>query len=229
MQTNVTMLSPDRNLFGVTIKQQTKNKFVSVSDLQKAYETARWQYGWAAKNHTMIMNSKDFTERVYHLLSERNLIKLNILSFMEMVEKEGIAKCLKGLGVWQTTGRGANKSVYADPYIWVLLAMELNPLLYAKVVIWITDTLIFDRIEAGTEYMPMNAAIKTIVTNPDYAKYARTMNKKVFSKHMTGIRQLASSNQLKQIANIEKFIMNAIGMELIKTDADILNAIENYK
>ena len=229
MQTNVTMLSPDRNLFGVTIKQNTKEQSLSVTDLQKAYETARWQYGWSDKRINDILSGATTKERIYHLLHERNLIKTEITAFMEMVEKEGIVKCLKGLKVWKATGRGENKSVYADPYIWVLLAMELNPLLYAKVVIWITDTLIFDRIEAGSEYMPMNAAIKTIVPKPDYAKYARVMNEKVFGKHMTGIRQLASSEQLKRIAAIEKFVINAIEMKLIKSDQDLMNVIKNYK
>jgi len=229
MQTNVTMLSPDRNLFGVTIKQNTKEQSLSVTDLQKAYETARWQYGWSDKRINDILSGVTTKERIYHLLHERNLIKTEITAFMEMVEREGIVKCLKGLKVWKATGRGENKSVYADPYIWVLLAMELNPLLYAKVVIWITDTLIFDRIEAGSEYMPMNAAIKTIVPKPDYAKYARVMNEKVFGKHMTGIRQLASSEQLKRIAAIEKFVINAIEMKLIKSDQDLMNVIKNYK
>lgn len=82
--------------------------------------------GWNAKNHSMIMQSKDFVERVYHLLKERSILKLSIISFTEMVEREGIVKVLKGLEVWKTTGKGENKSVYCDPYIWILLAMELN-------------------------------------------------------------------------------------------------------
>lgn len=229
MQTNVTMLSPDRNLFGVTIKQNTKEQSLSVTDLQKAYETARWQYGWSDKRVNDILSGATTKERIYHLLNERGLIKTEITAFMEMVEREGIVKCLKGLKVWKATGRGENKSVYADPYIWVLLAMELNPLLYAKVVIWITDTLIFDRIEAGTEYMPMNTAIKSLINNPDYAKYAKAINERVFGKHITGARQLASSEQLKKIAAIERFVINAIEMGLIKTDNDLLNVIKNYK
>ena len=229
MQTNVTMLSPDRNLFGVTIKQNTKEQSLSVTDLQKAYETARWQYGWSDKRVNDILSGATTKERIYHLLNERGLIKTEITAFMEMVEREGIVKCLKGLKVWKATGRGENKSVYADPYIWVLLAMELNPLLYAKVVIWITDTLIFDRIEAGTEYMPMNTAIKSLINNPDYAKYAKAINERVFGKHITGARQLASSEQLKKIAAIERFVINAIEMGLIKSDGDLLNVIKNYK
>ena len=140
---------------------------------------------------------------------------------------------LKGLGVWKTTGRGANKSVTADPYIWVLLAMELNPMIYAKVIIWLTDTLVFDRIEAGTEYKPMNGAIKSVLGgNPDqavYIKVARAINKKVFGQHQSGgMRNLASAKELRKIADIEKFITNIISQKLIQTEDQILNAIQNY-
>jgi hypothetical protein len=228
MKTNVVMKSPDRDLFGVTIKQHTKNSFVSVTDLQNAYEKARWQYGWSDKRINDILSGQVTKERIYHLLFERNLIKTDISAFTNMVEKEGIVKCLKGLGVWQTTGRASNKSVYADPYIWVLLAMELNPLLYAKVVIWITDTLIFDRIEAGTEYKPMNEAIKSIILNPDYSCFAKAINVKVFGTHQTGIRQLASAKQLKVITDIEKYIIHAIKRGHIKTSTDILAEINQY-
>ena len=41
MKSNVTMLSKDRVLFGVTIRQDTKNGFLSVTDLQDAYFRAR--------------------------------------------------------------------------------------------------------------------------------------------------------------------------------------------
>jgi hypothetical protein len=129
---------------------------------------------------------------------------------------------LKGLGLYKTTGRGENKSVMADPYIWVLLAMELNPMLYAKVIIWLTDSLIFDRIEAGSEYLPMNSKIKEIIKNPDYPKFARLINQKVFGHHQSGMRNLASSKELRKIADIEKTVITAIDNSWIKTEEDLL-------
>lgn len=228
MKTNIIMQSSDRELFGITIRQQTKDKYVSVTDLQKAYDKARWQYGWGVKNHSMIMKSNEFLERVYHVLNETGMIKLSIDSFMGMIEKEGVVATLKGLNVWKTTGRGDNKAVYADPYIWTLLAMELNPLLYAKVIVWVTDTLIFDRIEAGSEYKPMNTAIRSIVSNPDYSVYAKAINNNVFGRHETGMRNMASSKELKKIAEIEKFVTQAIGMGIVKNSADILQVIVRF-
>lgn len=222
------MHSTDRELFGVKIRQSTKDSFLSVSDLQKAYEIARWQYGWSERSINWIMQTQDFKERVFYLLENQGIIKVGINSFIEMVEKEGIAKVLKGLGVYKTTGARTTKQVLANPYIWVLLAMELNPMIYAKVVIFLTDSLVFDRIEAGAEYLPMNASIKSIVANPNYPEIAKQINIKVFGHHQTGMRQLASAKELRKITDIEKYIIKIIEQGFVKNESDILNAIKNF-
>jgi hypothetical protein len=222
MKNNITLSSKDRELFGVTIRQNTKESFLSVTDLQKAYEKARWMYGWSDRKVADIMQTEITKERIYYLLKERDFIKTNIMGFMDMVEKEGLTKVLKGLGLYKTTGRGDNKSVMADPYIWVLLAMELNPMLYAKVIIWTTDSLIFDRIEAGSEYLPMNSKIKEIIQSPDYPKFAKLINKKVFGHHQSGMRNLASAKELRKIADVEKTIITAIDNSWIKSEEDLI-------
>lgn len=230
MKTNVTMISGDRNLFGTIIKQNTKDgQSLSVSDLQSAYNFARFQYGWSERSISGIMRGLDFHERVYHLLNERDLVKVQIHAFMEMIEKEGIVKVLKGLKVWKTSGRGENKSTYCDPYIWVLLAMELNPLIYAKVVIWLTDSLIFNRILAGSEFLPMNKAISNIIDNPNYPLYSKMINEKVFGHHVSGIRNTASQQDLFIISDIEKFITQSIHIGIIKSEKQLFTVIENYQ
>lgn len=229
MKTNVVLKSTDRQLFGVTIKQKTKEQFLSITDLQRSYETARWQYGWTDRRVNDILQYKPVQERVYYLLFESGKIKTTLPAFMEMVESEGIVKVLKGLGAWSTTGRGTDKAVFCDPFVWMLLAMELNPMIYAKVVIWLSDSLIMDRIEAGSEYLPMNSAIKAICKSPDYGKYARAINTKVFGHHQTGMRNLACAKELRKIADIEKFIINAIQLKWLKGEDAILDAIKNYK
>ena len=222
MKNNVVLKSTYRNLFGITIEQNTKDYFLSVSSLQKAYDVARWQYGWSDRKVADIMQTKEFKERVFYILESKGFIKTNILGFMDMIEKEGIAKVLKGLGVYKTTGARQTKQTYCDPYIWILLALELNPMIYANVVIWLTDTLVFDRIEAGTEYMPMNSKIKEIIPNPNYQTYAKLINKKVFGKHVAGMRNLASANELRQIADVEKQIITAIDMKWIKNEKGLI-------
>jgi hypothetical protein len=221
MKTNVTLVSSDRELFGITIKQNT-NTFLSVSDLQKSYEKARWQYGWKEHRVVDIMQTNAFKERVFYLLENKGVIKVDFTTFIEMVEREGISKVLKGLNVYKTKGARQTKEVYADPYIWILLAMELNPMIYAKVVIWLTDTLIFDRITAGSKYLPMNAKISTIVKMPNFSEYAKLINIKVFGQHLTGMRNLASASDLRKISEIEQQVITAIDMNWIKNENDLL-------
>jgi hypothetical protein len=228
MKTNVVLSSTDRELFGITIRQNTKDGFLSVSDLQNAYEKARWQYGWSERSVSWIMQTQDFKERVFYLLDNQGFIKVNINTFIEMVDREGITKVLKGLGVYKTTGARETKMTMANPYIWVLLAMELNPMIYAKVVMFLTDSLIFDRIDAGNEYKPMNSRIKGIIVEPDYAKYARLINTKVFGLHQSGMRNIASSKELRKIADIEKYVIKCIEQKFITNEEQLINAIETY-
>lgn len=228
METSVIMKSQDRELFGVVIRQETKTGFLSVSELQKAYESARWQYGWGDKRISDIMQTDAFKERSYYLLQNQGIIKTSFTVFMEMVNNEGIARVLKGLKVYKTTGARDTKATFSNPYIWILLAMELNPMIYAKVVMWITDSLIFDRIEAGDEYRPMNTAIKKIIPNPNYSKYSIAINEKVFGRHLTGMRNLATAGELRKITKIEQFINQGISIGMIKNDEQIMYAIDKF-
>ena len=228
MKTNIVLKSKDREIFGIVIKQETKTGFLSVSDLQKAYEIARWQHGWSDRKVSDIMQTKDFKERVFYLLENQGFIKTNLLGFMQMVETEGIAKALKGLGVYKTTGARESKATFTDPYIWILLALELNPMLYSKVVVWLGDSLLFDRVEAGDEFRPMNAAIGKIIQTPNYPKYSIAINEKVFGKHITGMRNLASAKELKNITKIEQYISQGISMGMIKDEKQVMYAIEKF-
>jgi hypothetical protein len=228
MKTNVTMKSQDRKVFGITVRQETKNGFMSVTDLQQAYEKARWMHGWSDRNIHTVLQASGTQEKVYHLLKERNLINLGFPNFTELVESKGLITVMKGLGVWKTTGRGANRNVVCDPYIWTLLAMELNPMLYAKVIIWLTDSLIFDRMDAGDKFKPMNAAICKLLSKPDYPTYAREINMRVFGEHITGMRNLASAKELRLISEIENTVTKAIQHGWVKTEDDILKLIRTY-
>jgi len=226
MKTNVVLKSEDRNLFGVSIRQESKTQMLNVSDLQNAYEIARFEHGWSEQNIASIMQGKTFKERVFYVLKNQDVIKVEISTFIEQCENQGITKVLKELGVWKTTGARETKTVFCNAYIWVLLAMELNPKIYGTVVMWLTDSLVFNRLEAGTEYLPMNESISKIIDKPEYFKYAILINKKVFGRHITGIRNLSNTAELRKIADIEKTVITAIENNWIKNEADLIKFLQ---
>lgn len=228
MKNNIILRSSDRELFGVTIRQNTKEEFLSVTDLQKAFEKGKWMYGWTGQRINDLMLTDELAKKCYGVLLECGFVKSDMSDFMEMVKKEGLVNVLKGLGVYKTTGRGENKQVMAHPYIWMSIAIELNYILYGKVVVWLADTLIFDRVEAGNEFKPMNAAIKSIMPNPDYKKYAIAINERVFGKHVTGMRNMASAKELRSITKIEQFISQAINFGMIKDEEQIIPLIKTF-
>jgi len=228
MKTNIVLHSPDRNLFGVTIRQETKTGFLNLSDLQEAYTRARVLNGWGDRGDTsQILNSKANMERIYYLLKERDIIKQDFYGFMEEVEQKGIVRVLKELNSYRTTGRGANRTVLCDPYIWVLVAMEFNPQLYAKVVLWLTDRLILNRIEAGNMYKGLTKAISKF-PNTDYIGVAKALNHIVFGKHETGIRNFANEKELKELEDVEKFFSTLIDMDFIKTQDELKKELQRY-
>lgn len=228
MKSNVILTSTDRELFGITIRQNTKEQFLSVTDLQKSYEKGKWMYGWTGQTINQLLLTDELTKKCYGVLLECDLIKCDMSKFMEMVNENSLIAVLKGLGVYKVTGRGENKQVMAHPYIWMSIAIELNYVLYGKVIKWITDTLIFDRIEAGNEFKPMNTAISSIVHNPNYSAYAIEINKRVFGNHITGMRNLASSKELRKIADIEKMVIKAIENKWITDENKLVKFIKGF-
>jgi len=208
MKTNVIMKSTDRTLFNVIIRQST-NGFLNLSDLQEAYAHARIKHGWVDKNITMILNSGQNSERMFYLLEKKGYINVSFLSFMESIKDQGIAHYLKKIGAYKTTGARKTKTTWCDPYLWVLIAMELNPMLYAETVVWLTDRLIINRIEAGNFYKSLTSAISKF-NNVDYVKMAKALNYIVFNNHYTGIRNNATEKELLELEELEKHVAFSI-------------------
>jgi hypothetical protein len=229
MKSNVIMLSPDRELFGIKIRQQSQTGHMSLTDLQNAYEVARAQYGWSEKRFDHLLGQQENAERLYYLLEGQGLINVRFDTFMESVKTEGIIPLLKQAGAYVTKGRAANKATWCNPYVLVLVAMELNPMLYAKTVAWLTDSLLINRIEAGTMYRGLATALGRMgYQKPDdFATVARALNFVVFGRHEAGLRQVATADQLKELAGLEEKTAWAIEMGMIKNGNQLLDSLRN--
>ena len=231
MKTNVTMLSDtDRNLFGVTIRQQTDGEMLSLTDLKEAYTHARVLNGWKDKDISRILEFEDNTERIYYILREQKILldKTHLSEFYENVKENGITKVLKELGVYKTTGRGENKMVVCNPYIWMLVAMELNPMLYAKVVTWVTDKLILNRIEAGDFYKELSSALYKL-PDTDYKELGKSLNMKIFGKHEPNLRNKGSEKELENLKKLEYGLAFGINQGWIKNMNDVQKTINEFE
>lgn len=228
MKTNIILNSPDRELFGYIIRQETKTSFLNLSNLQEAYTRLRIKNNWGDKQLQDILQQKENSERIYYILKKRELINTDFNVFMENVENKGLIKHLKQLGVYKTIGARKNKTTWCNQDIFVLLAMELNPMLYAEVVCWLSDRLICNRIEAGDFYKDLTRSVYKL-KNVDYMVMAKSLNYKIFGRHESGIRNLATKEQLHKMQDLENKIAFAIDMNYITSFDDVIKAIKNYK
>lgn len=223
MKTNVTLESKDRILFDITIKTQTKTGFLNLSDLQEAYTVARVRNGWANRGEVQhILSQKENSERIYYILKEQGFINCDFPQFIEDCDKQGVIKTLKKIGVYKTTGARKTKTTWCNPYIWTLAAMELSPEIYGRVVTWLTDKLILNRIEAGSFYIELSKAITKFI-KPDYQQIAKALNIIVFGRHETGIRNTGTQVQLKELTDLEAKLAWAINMGYITSQEQLLS------
>lgn len=226
MKTNVTLQSTDRNLFGINIRQQTKDGWLNLSDLQDAYDKCRIKHGWSKKNVNNIIDKdkRDNVERMFYILEKQGFISLSFNKFIDEVEVNGLVKTLKKYKAYKTTGARHTKTTWANPYVWVLVAMEMNPKLYAEVVSWLADKLIINRIEAGNFYKDLTNAVGKF-HDVDYRSLAKAINYIVFNRHETGIRQSATQQQLEDVVDIEKKVAFTVDMGMVKSFEETLELL----
>lgn len=238
MKTTVVMNSKYRELFGNIIRQDTSN-MLNVSDLELICSKRNALSGYAIKHIPEIMSRKENLERIYYILHKQSILEGDLNSFLEQANERGIITYLKKINSWKTTGARQNKTVWANPYIWMLLALEMSPEVYGSAIIWLSDKLILNRIEAGNFYKGLTKSISKF-DNIDFVSVAKGLNYIVFNKHEKNIRNSATIEQLKELEDIEKKLSFAIDMGYIKSKEELLNEmrkmwrikfsqVENYK
>ena len=229
MKTNIIVSSSDRELFGITIRQETKTGMLNLSDLQDAYDSQRLLNGWGKKLIQNMISYNENLERIYYLAKKQGFINSCLSEFMEESKTTTPAKLLKKYGLYVTKGARENKTTWANPYLWVMLAMEMNPMLYAEVVGWLTDKLILNRIEAGNVQIVLSENIesKLVPTLSEngrkfiFSNISKLINKKIFGKHELNIRNSATEDQLSKLRDMELEIATLLKVGYLKSYGDI--------
>lgn len=125
MKSNVTLRSKDRDLFGITIRQNTKDSMLSISDLQKAYDKARFMHGCRDRRINDITNSAGFKMFSYIYLKEKNIITNSFIEYNAEIKNIGVVKMLKRLKVWNTIGKAENRHVSCVDVLWKYLYINM--------------------------------------------------------------------------------------------------------
>lgn len=228
MKTNVTMKSPDRELYGIVIRQDTKGEFLCLTDLQTAYTKERFVKGWQDRRIETVLSTRSIAERAYYIARRRGYIRedIPIDEFVSEVYKTSMIKVLKKYKMYKTIGAREEKRVICDPYIWVMIALEMNPEIYAEVIFWVTDKLIINRIEVGDRYNTLSRAVARF-SDVDYPEMARALNWIVFNKHETNIRNKATQEELKELEQLQSNLSFSIDSGFINSFEELMNTMRS--
>ena len=199
METEVIM---KRELFGCEISQKSKTEFFSATDLVRAGN--RWR----------AMNGIE-------------LFKLH--SWMETKStKEFIAELEKNYGVVKINSKGKNQHTWVHPFLFIDMALAINPTLKIQVYTWLMDSLLKYRNDSGDSYKKMTGAI-----------FLKTTNKSSFIDNLKQIAhrikeecgvddwQRATEEQLKLRDRIHENI--ALLSDVVKLDTAVDVGIEKAK
>lgn len=148
----VTEVEMKRELFGKEIKQKSKSGFLSATDIVKAGNIWR------------VTNGKD----LFKLTSW--LAKKSTKEFIKEVENEYGKAIIKS--------RGKGHDTWLHPFLFIDLALSINPKLKVEVYKWLYDELLKHRNSSGDSYKKMSGALFLNASNKscyhkDISIYAR--------------------------------------------------------
>ena len=140
-------------------------------------------------------------------------------AFIEVMENEGDLNT--GDPPYLAT-RGKQGGTWMHPILFIKFAMWINPRFEYYVIKFVYDQLIEYRHSAGDQYRSLTRELSTLV-NVDYARVAKCLNYIVFGHHAPELRQNATQEQLKELANLQEKLAFAINMRYIKSIDELLN------
>lgn len=204
MKTNVIMR---RELDGMIIEQNSKDGMFNATSFLKQYSS-----------------NKNVRKDISDFLSLKKT-KQYILAIQEAenIDTRKVVSIKRG-------GKKTEQGTLMHPYLFIDFAMWLNPTFKVKVIKFVYDNLIKFRNESGDNFNVLTASASKLITSPNqYKTLAKALNYIVFGKHLKGIRNMATEDQLKEMSDIQKKLAYAIDMNLIKTFDKLIQTLrESY-
>lgn len=118
--------------------------------------------------------------------------------------------------------RGDNSGTWMHPILFIKFAMWINPRFEYFVIKFVYDELIKYRHNAGDNYKSLTRSLSNF-ENVNYCTIAKGLNYIVFGKHDENLRQLATPQQLKELADLQSKLAFAVDMGYIRTQDELVN------
>lgn len=176
----ITEVIMKRELFGHEISQKSKSELLSATDLVRAGNDLRRE-----------LKQNNFNMSAWLSLE-------NTKTFIESLEKEFGQVIIKG--------RGKGHHTWVHPYLFIDLALAINPKLKIQVYKWIYDKLLEYRNYSGDSYKKMVGAIFDKYGNKAlFPKYIQECANKI--RYTLGVKDWnsATEEQLKQRDKIHDY------------------------
>lgn len=209
--------------------------YVCITDVMSALRDKREKQGADQIQLSHLMETLDFQEKCNELLDKlksKNLLRLSSFSKDGRVSISSIYD-LSRVGLAYRKGKGETQRWFINPYLFVMLAIEMDPELYAEVMMWMIDgDMIGNHNQAGDAYIKMCSAVSKVVKDKNelsdkIKQVAKGINFVVFNKHEDGIRNSASKDELNDIIDLENVISALVDDGFLKDYDSIINYIGN--
>lgn len=143
-------------------------------------------------------------------------------SFIEVLQSEENLHTQESTYVKSKASRGENAGTWMHPILFIKFAMWINPRFEYFVIRFIYDQLIEFRHSAGDNYRGLTSAVSRF-ESVNYSQIAKGLNYIVFGKHEEDLRQHATSDQLKQLTELQKQLAFAVDMGYIRSFPELIN------
>jgi hypothetical protein len=208
MKTNVVMV---RKMQDFDVKQRTSDGMFNSTDLMNQWNN----------KHNMQKNINHFFELsgTNEFIEVLEMEELNNIRNNERPESQAFikSKC--------KTNKDGSKlpgEVWMHPILFIKFAMWLNPRFEYFVIKFVYDELIKFRHYAGDNYIGLTSSISHF-ENVDYGKLATGLNYIVFGEHFNGIRQQATTEQLRELNALQQQLAFSVRMGYIRTSDQLIN------
>lgn len=224
------------NLEIQNVKIRQVDGYLNLSNLVEAYTVSRIKFKW---NKTLrpekLLESN--IDRVYSILRRQKLINVSLTDFARSINEKGFNEVIKESNSYIVTGARDTKTVWVNPYIFLLVAHLFNDAIYRHCIAWgiFPSTgdegyeghkLLLRRIEAGKFNIEFYQTL--IKFDPDWLMVGTMLNYIIFNNIEPNVRLLATKKQLAELDSFQSGLAFCIKFGVITSYTQLIERMKIF-